>query len=707
MWIPLCIAVGLERDGPLVRMLEALVIAKRIRRTTQAQLATLVAFSLTALALTGCGVDTVSLSSVQQPVSTLSIQGIAHGGSQAISNAVVQLWQVGASGYGSGATKLGSSTTTDTNGSFSLGGVGYTCASGTTQVYLTVTGGNPGLSPSTTNNPQIQLVDAIGNCSNLQSTTQLYVNEMTTVAAAYALSQYFTTTYGAASTDAFGTPGTSQSLIGIQNAMATAGNLACAISTDALCTSGANGGAITSGTINSALGNITVTPEATKLGTIANILAACVNSTGGTSGDGSSCGTLFANVAPTGGTAPTDILQAAVDMALNPTSNQSSTNIANLLALQTATSPYPDVATVNDWTVGINYALATTGTTSTLLNDAIGIAVDGSGNIWVLNYDSGAQDSVAEFSPTGTPIVNPLSGPTAPTLASLSGRNIAIDQNNNLWVASSSSSGTVFEYNTTTGATTSAVLGKSPYGIAIDGNNNVFVGEQSSSATHSVVEFPAANIANVVDFGLTSPLVEGMSLAVDTSNNVWISGESGTSNMAEMTGIDISSCTSYPCTTGSATFTPVTAAAVSTPFAIAAGPGGVIWAPNTGGSVALLTSVSAGNTYGSTVLNQPEYVAVDGAGNAWVSNKASDGLSEFSSTGVILSSNSVQGGYTHNGINGAQGIAVDPSGNVWVANDENGTKADANSIFELVGAAVPAVTPISSAIKAGKVGARP
>lgn len=686
------------------------MIAHRIPRSIVSPLAALAAFTLAALTLTGCGVGANTLTSADAPVTALDVQGIAHGGSQPISNATVQVWAVGTGGYGKGATALGSSVSTSNTGSFSLSGAGITCPSGTTQVYLTVTGGNPGLSPSTATNAEIELVSVLGNCSNLVSGTHIYVNEMTTAAAAVALGQYFTTTFGSGSTDAFGAPNTTQAQIGITNAMATAGNLACSISTNPLCTSGATGGAITTGTISNSVASVTITPEATKLGTFANVLAACVNSPGGTINDGSNCGTLLGNVAPSGATPPTDTLQAAVYMALNPTSTP--TAIANLLTLQTSTSPYPDVATVNDWTIGINYAQTTASTSDYFLNDAIDLAADSNGNIWVLNYPSSNYDSIAELSPTGTPLANPLTGTTAGSgLGGYSGRNLAIDQNNNVWVASSSSSGYVFEYNPTSSTTSSTVLGKSPYGVAIDANNNVFIGEQSSSATYSIVEFPSANISNVIDLPLDTAgglsQVESEYLAVDTSGNLWISGASGTDNIDEMTNLNTSSCTSYPCTSATATYTAVSAGSNGAPWALAAGPGGVIWAPNTTGSVDLISSPTVGTSYGtSTNLNKPEYVAVDGAGNAWVSNKSTGGVTEFSKAGAILSPASTVG-FVHTGISGGQGIAIDPSGNVWIANDANGSSTDGNSIFEIVGAATPAVTPISLALKNGTVGSRP
>ena len=140
----------------------------------------------TALALTGCGVRQ-NLGGAGQP-DTVGVTGRVHGGQQPVSGAMVQLYAVGTTGDGSAAIPLLTSVvTTDTNGGFGLTGL-YSCA-GATQVYLTATGGNPGLSGV---NPNLAMMTALGPCSGLTSGTFIAVNELTTVAAVSALAPYMT-----------------------------------------------------------------------------------------------------------------------------------------------------------------------------------------------------------------------------------------------------------------------------------------------------------------------------------------------------------------------------------------------------------------------------------------------------------------------------------------------------------------------------------
>jgi hypothetical protein len=499
----------------------------------------------------------------------------------------------------------------------------------------------------------------------------------------------------------------------------------------------ANGSATEAGAFSA--GSVTMTPESAKLYTVADILAACVNSKG-TSDPSGTCTTLFSDVVPTGGAAPTDTLQAAVYMSLNPTSNNGSGSSANLTALYgliTGTAPYVGVATQpTDWTVGIQY----TGTTA--LNDPQNMAADASGNIWVINHNGTSSASLTELSPTGSTLLN-VATIGGQNISAIQPRNEAIDTNGNVWLDTTSSA-RVLEYNVSTPASSvslSPAGGGSPYGIAIDGNNNVFYTHESSSATATVEEFLGGNLASTseVEYGLYSPggtNQEPEYAALDSSGNLWMTNGSSTAgleqNILQMSGYNGSTaCTAFPCTASTSgdttltqTYTDMVSATggvptLSEPFGIAAGKAGTgVWLANEGGTntVTNMTSTTAGTNYGSaTSLNKPQYIAVDGVGNVWVTNggTATNGsVSELagsgSSVGTILSPVNTGGsftavGFVHPAIQTAEGVAIDPSGNIWIASQVAAT----GGVFEIVGAAAPTVTPIALALKNSAIGAKP
>ena len=696
--------------------------------------------------VTGCTASQFLSVADNSPALAAGMQGKVHGGQQPITGASVQLWAVGASGYGSAASKLGSSVASDSNGNFSLGA--YTCVPNTL-TYITASGGNPGLGSA---NPNIMLAAALGPCSSLSPSTFIFMDEVTTVATAFALGQYFDTT-----TNSFGAPNNTQAQVGIANAFATVNNLVTL----------ATGTAVTSAALAGTPGTLTMTPESAKLNTVADILAACVNSTGGTSGDSSSCGKLFASSAPTGFTA-TDTLQAAIYMSRNPASNNASgsaTNLATLFGLVTGSAPFVGVSSQpTDWTIGIKYT--DTAATPTFFPKPQNVAVDGTGNVWVLN-NNGGLGALVELSPVGVMMAAPtslnvLSGgaqtPFLYTTVTTTPRNLAIDTGNNVWFTHSSSSaadannvksnGSIFEY-ATNGTSFGYPTGKSAFGLAIDGSNNVFVGEQSTTAAVELYEFPGGDLTKPVTYPIASatPGTAGTSgtntfiapeyMAFAPSGDLWMTGGVAASNFTvALTNIApastiITGCAgTYPCalttSVSSNTYTKYNLGSITGASGLSAGTSSMFIADAiTGNSVSIvpyLTPTSETNVGSTTSFTLPKYVATDGAGNLWASNTnftptgsnptPGGSISELSSTGAILSpitpdATVTNPGYVHAGLitnptgNTVASIAVDPSGNVWEAGAGN------NSVFELVGAAVPTVTPISLALKNGTVGQKP
>ena len=269
--------------------------------------------------LSGCGLST-SLSPATSPGSTtqVALTGNIHGGQQPVSGATVTLYAAGTSATASAATAL-YSTTSDTNGNFAFSSGTtplYTCPTATTPVYVIASGGNPGLATGT-NNAAISMMTALGQCGNLTTSTFIQVNELTTVAAVYALKAYMT---GPAN-------------VGSTAANATALLAAFNVATELVNTSSGSSPGVSVPT--------GYTVPSTLINSLGDIIATCINSTGGTEADGTNCGQLFYYTHIYGTTVASETVTALLRLALNPAVN--TVNLTNLLP---ATPPFLPVVAI-------------------------------------------------------------------------------------------------------------------------------------------------------------------------------------------------------------------------------------------------------------------------------------------------------------------------------------------------------------------------
>jgi streptogramin lyase len=615
------------------------------------------------------------------PVSTATqgaaIHGIVHGGQGPISGAQVYLYTPNTSRYGGAGIAASTSNastslltsatgnaadgngnyyvTTASDGTFSITG-DYTCPSTLSPVYLYAAGGNPG---SGTNSAAI-LLAGLGNCSAsspLPSSDVVQVNEVSTIATAYAFAGFATDPTHISSS------GTTKALAGIR------------LASDAVLTL-AN--VLANGTARIGLPSGTGTVPQSEIDTLASILAGCINTNGSVSATPTPtpCYTLFSNALSGGttGTMPGDTATAAINIAHNPWAN-----IGNLFALQSGSPPFiPDLSVApNDFTIAINQ-------TSGGLNTPYGVAIDGNGAIWVAN-DGAA--TISEFNTNGSSMSDsPISG------GGLSGPQfIAVDSGNDIWVTNNSGNLSYFENNGTAIFPSGFGDVSGPEGIAIDTSGHAWVANSCNSdcsPINSISEFSnegnelSPNPAGFTGGGLNEPV----NLAFDISGNLWVSNY-GSDSITELTSGGVIEGGS-----------PISGGGLSDPVGIAVDASGNIWASNSDNSLskydptsATFLSGSGGYTGG---LASPAGIAIDGAGNVWVANNgtsllANNGtsISEFSSSGVAITGTS---GYQGGGLSGPLGVAVDSAGNVWVANAGN------SSITKFVGAAVPVVTPIVS-----------
>jgi len=400
--------------------------------------------AISCLFVTGCGMGT---SAAPDPVQ-LTVNGGVHGGQQPVVGAHIALYVAGNAGNGSASSSLLTRPVlSDANGNFSITG-DYSCPSSTAQVYLVATGGNPGLG-SGGNNPALAMMAPLGSCGNLSPTQFIWINEVTTVAAAWALAPFTQgiSHIGASSTNARG----------LANAFLDAQLIADT----------------SKGTVATLPSNLTTEPG--KINALADAMASCINSDG-TSG----CSPLFSAATPSGGSAPTNTWDAVINIVKNP-----GNNVAGVFS---AIGPQPPFATTltqapNDWTLSLTVTgggmfVSATGVPPDESPETVGI--DSQGNVWVGDHSG----ILSAFSPQGTPLTS--TGFGAGNAGEAFG--LAIDASDNVWLTLAeygSHNGTKGSIGKFAGASSGASMGTStiytdnslnfPYAIAADSNGNFFI----------------------------------------------------------------------------------------------------------------------------------------------------------------------------------------------------------------------------------------
>ena len=594
----------------------------------------LVCASLPAFAvlLSGCGAASTSTARVEG--TTLS--GGVFGGQQAIVGASISLYAAGLAGPGTGATSLLTAPVlSGVDGGFSITNL-YTCPSATTQVYIVARGGNPGLA-GVVNNPASVLMAPLGDCGNLTPSTFITINEVTTAASAWALAQF--APQAVATGAVFGA--TASNANGLRNAFSIANNLVNV-------TSGLAGGA------NLPPG---AALEAAKLYTLADILAVCINSNGG-----ATCAPLFA--ASTRSTAPTNTLDAALQIVRNP-----GANIAAVYNAGNAQGPFQPTLTAapNDWTMSISYIGGG-------LFEPTALGIDSTGSVWAANYPGGR---VSKFSPTGLPAA--ANGFQDPLL--YESWSLAVDSQDSVWVTIEETPGSInsgdgaiskFSSNGTllsgSGFSTGIYY---PYGIAADTNGNMWVadyGHIGSSAT--LLANDGTSLSGAAGYAPQIPFPLGV--ALDGNHNAWFAGQGIAGKVAPNGNTTTFNCCRGPSNLALDSAANVWLSDYAASALVELTPGGAVAQLLTGGG-----------------LHSPESITTDAAGNVWATNFHGNTISAFSGGANSVSLAPANGFGVDPGLSQPFGIAVDASGNLWVSNFDH----TYNSITEFVGLASPTRTP--------------
>lgn len=585
----------------------------------------------------------------------MRVSGKVMAGTQPVVGASVQVYSAGTTGNGVGAAPLLLlPVMTDANGAFTISS-GLRCSSTAPMMYLVASGGKVG---NAATNSSIALATAIGNCTQLSSTatTVFTVNEVTTVAFTWALSQFLTAggSVGATSTNA----------VGLTNAFATAANLADPVQ-------GKSPGSGFPATGKS---------PAAKINALANLLDTCVSSI-----NTNACNALFNATASAGVTAPSDTLDAAMRLAHNP-----GLNVAALYAQSLSSTAFSPVIpkAPSDWAISISYSGGG-------MNSPTGIGVDSKGNVWVASFNGVA----SKFTPTGSPVF--VSGITGSGLQQSFG--LAVDSQDNVWIPNNGSAKTV---NGGLGSVT--VLNSS--GQPISGANGYISGGLSYPIAVAIDPSGSAWVLNYFNSTVTLLSSSGaalsgkggysapsfafvVSVVADANHNAWI-GNQYNEYVTQLSG-DGSRSSGIPC--------------CNEPQGLAIDQRGYIWASNFyGDSVSQVSPtgaiVSPQTGYSGGGIFHPQGIAVDGAGSVWVMNlRVAAGHTNPTLAQLAGSSTSAPGSILSpaaglmEDVNLVQpyAMAIDASGNMWITNFTNdSTYANSNSIVELIGVAAPVKTPV-------------
>jgi hypothetical protein len=629
--------------------------------------------------LTGCAL-TPTATTVPDPNAPTALHGQALGGQQPIANALVYLYQAGTTGYGQGSELLASATT-NSQGSFQFTAQ-YQCPTSNPPVYLLVSGGSPGL-PNQLPNGSIVLAAGLGSCS-ASKTENVSINEVTTAVTAFALSHYFTTTLGGeVFSDSFGSTTANTPSLALSNSstIQTLVNLA-------------------TGTVKPKTAQTTI--ESAKINSVANTLAACVNSYGGSTNN-SPCATLFADTTPPGSTtAPTDTLQAAVQMALYP--NQ---NVAALYKLASATPPFVGLSSApGDWTIGVsyktaNFALSVNGTATT--TTSTNIDVDASGRVWFPSNGPGLA-GVAYFDPASQTFNGPyLTSLFHPQYLAISGQGTlyATDMSENYlaYMPVSAPTTTTYVYDT---------AGESgPLAIANNGDPDdtvIFVaGATSSASTGSEAYALRPDKSQITDLGPYSQPVQAQAVEIMDNGLAEAGASSSNGNLCaqeQPAPIGILLQSDGPnCISGGLV-----------QFGAGDGISTIIYPADqtyNGSQVCILDQDACG-PFTPQLLYGPKGIAEDGDGQFWVANEQNGSVSLFFYVPAYDTyTTDTQVAFLHNSQNGATmitpfAIALDGSGNVWVANagcistSIYGCTPGPFVLSELIGAGAPTVMPLAA-----------
>ena len=268
-----------------------------------------------------------------------------------------------------------------------------------------------------------------------------------------------------------------------------------------------------------------------------------------------------------------------------------------------------------------------------------GIAVDGSGNVWVTNdVTSGSVTKIPSSIASSSNSVT-CSSSNCPTFSGFnSPTGIAVDGSGNVWVTNPSQGSVTKILSSTASSSTSVTCSSSncptfsgfnsPTGIVVDGSGNVWVtNDVTSGAVTEISSSTASSSTSVICSSSSCPIFSGFSnpVAITTTNTTpWVAnrGSTGTYSpgIVEITGIS-------PCVSGSSSGCPEITH-FTNPVGLAFDTSGNLWVIDAGSSttveitlsaLANATCSNATPCYQYSLPAVPVGIATDSLGNIWIS----------------------------------------------------------------------------------------
>jgi hypothetical protein len=330
--------------------------------------------------------------------------------------------------------------------------------------------------------------------------------------------------------------------------------------------------------------------------------------------------------------------------------------VAPTMTIATTLEITPEVTTL----AGSGSSGSADGTgTAASFDEPQGVAVDGSGNVYVADYSN---HLIRKITPAGV----------VTTLAGFVNCEGFID-----------------------GPSTEALFDE-PYGVAVDGNGNLYVGERDNNVIRKitpagvVTTFAGSGSEGSADgTGTSASFYSPTGVAVDGIGNAYVADRDN-HLIRKITSAGVVTTFAGSGSQGSADGTG-TAATFNRPTGVAVdGSGNVYVADRDNHLIRKITSAgvvttfagsgSAGSTNGTVTEASfyfPAGVAVDGSGNVYVADRDNHLIRKITSAGVVTtfagsgSSGSADGTSTEATFNRPTGVAVDGSGNVYVADRDN------------------------------------